>query len=90
MSAHPQVHRRSIHIMERYKPGTAAVLSLLIPGVGQIYNGDFLRGIFWLIITPGFWIGTAGLFGWPFHLVAAYTAYHRARKKNSFWRPLPA
>ena len=25
-------------------PGVAAVLSLLIPGVGQIYNGDFLRG----------------------------------------------
>jgi TM2 domain-containing membrane protein YozV len=69
--------------MERYKPGTAAVLSLLIPGVGQIYNGDFLRGIFWLIITPGFWIGTAGLFGWPFHLIAAYTAYHRANRKNA-------
>lgn len=67
---------------EPHKPGTAAVLSLLIPGVGQIYNGDFLRGIFWLIITPGFWIGTAGLFGWPFHLIAAYTAYHRAQKKN--------
>ena len=27
-----------------HNPGTAAVLSLLIPGVGQIYNGDFLRG----------------------------------------------
>src|SRR5215813_2933375 len=36
------------------KPGTAAVLSLFIPGVGQIYNGAFWRGIFWLIITPGF------------------------------------
>ena len=69
--------------MERYKPGPAAVLSLLIPGVGQIYNGDFLRGIFWLIITPGFWIGTAGLFGWPFHLIAAYTAYQRAKNKNA-------
>ena len=22
-------------------PGTAAVLSLIIPGVGQFYNGDF-------------------------------------------------
>ena len=71
-----------------HKPGTAAVLSLLIPGVGQIYNGDFLRGIFWLIITPGFWIGTAGLFGWPFHLIAAYTAYHRAQAKNR-WIPAP-
>jgi len=66
----------------RYNPGLAAVLSLLIPGVGQIYNGDFLRGIFWLIITPGFWIGTAGLLGWPFHLIAAYTAHRRAKLKN--------
>ena len=42
----------------QHHPGTAAVLSVVIPGVGQIYNGDFLRGIFWLIVTPGFWIGT--------------------------------
>ena len=53
----PDMHR---------KPGTSAVLSLLIPGVGQIYNGDFLRGLFWLIITPGFWIGTAASSAGPF------------------------
>ena len=46
-------------------PGTAAVLSLLIPGVGQFYNGDFWRGIFWLIITPGFWM-VWGMLGWVF------------------------
>jgi TM2 domain-containing membrane protein YozV len=63
-------------------PGMAAVLSVLIPGVGQIYNGDFLRGIFWLIVTPGMWIGTGGLLGWICHVIAAYTAYHRARVKN--------
>jgi TM2 domain-containing membrane protein YozV len=45
-------------------PALAAVLSLAIPGVGQIYNGYFIRGIFWLIITPSFWIGTGGLIGW--------------------------
>ena len=39
----------------------AAVLSLVIPGVGQFYNGDFWRGVFWLIITPGLWIGTGRL-----------------------------
>ncbi len=60
--------------------GNAAVLSLVVPGVGQIYNGDFLRGIFWLIVTPGFWIGTGGTLGWVCHLIAAYTAYNRARK----------
>lgn len=41
----------------------AAVLSALIPGVGQLYNGRILAGILWLIITPGLWIGTGGLLG---------------------------
>ncbi len=63
-------------------PGIAAVLSVVIPGVGQIYNGDFLRGIFWLIVTPGLWIGSGGLLGWVCHVIAAYTAQRRARDKN--------
>ena len=63
-------------------PGLAAVLSVLIPGVGQIYNGDFLRGIFWLIVTPGLWIGSGGLLGWICHVISAYTAYRRAGDKN--------
>src|SRR5437870_3641216 len=62
------------------RPGTAAVLSLIIPGVGQIYNGKFLRGIFWLIITPGLWIGSGGTLGWICHLISAYTAYRFASR----------
>jgi hypothetical protein len=64
------------------KSGNAAVLSLIIPGVGQIYNGAFWRGIFWLIITPGLWLGSAGWFGWTCHLLSAYTAYHYAQKQS--------
>lgn len=63
-------------------PGTASVLSLVIPGVGQFYNGDFLRGLFWLIVTPGLWIGSGGTLGWICHIIAAMTAYHRATVKN--------
>jgi len=63
-------------------PGTASVLSLIIPGVGQFYNGDFLRGLFWLIVTPGLWIGSGGTLGWICHIIAAMTAYHRATVKN--------
>lgn len=63
-------------------PGLAAILSVVIPGVGQMYNGDFLRGIFWLIVTPGLWIGSGGLLGWICHVIAAYTAYRRAADKN--------
>ncbi|MBZ0272596.1 hypothetical protein K8I61_11210 [bacterium] len=73
--------RKGIVLPKTDQPGTSAVLSLVIPGVGQIYNGDFWRGIFWLVITPGFWIGTGGALGWVCHLVAAYTAYDRARDK---------
>jgi TM2 domain-containing membrane protein YozV len=61
-------------------PGAAAVLSFLIPGVGQIYNGKILRGIFWLIITPGLWIGSGGLLGWICHIIAAYTAFSYAER----------
>ena len=61
-------------------PGLAAVLSFFIPGVGQIYNGKFLRGLFWLIVTPGLWIGSGGTLGWICHLIAAYTAYSWAKK----------
>lgn len=64
-------------------PGTAAVLSLLIPGVGQFYNGDFIRGLFWLIVTPGLWIGSGGLLGWICHVIASITAYRRARLRPS-------
>jgi TM2 domain-containing membrane protein YozV len=60
------------------KPGTAGVLSLVVPGVGQIYNGEYLRGIFWLIVTPGLWIGSGGTLGWVCHVASSYTAYRRA------------
>jgi TM2 domain-containing membrane protein YozV len=67
-------------------PGTAAVLSFLLPGLGQIYNGDFLRAIFWLIVTPGLWIGSGFLLGWICHIISAFTAYHRANRKNAWSR----
>ena len=60
------------------KPGIAAVLSFVIPGVGQFYNGAFLRGIFWLIVTPGIWIWSTGWVGWVCHILSAFTAYRYA------------
>jgi TM2 domain-containing membrane protein YozV len=60
-------------------PFTAGILSFFIPGVGQLYNGRILAGILWLIITPGFWIGSGGTLGWICHIIAAYTAYSYAK-----------
>lgn len=56
-------------------PGIAALLSALIPGLGQIYNGQKLWAIFWLILTPIVWIGSGGSLGWMCHLVSAYYSY---------------
>jgi len=40
-----------------WSPGIAALLSLLIPGAGQIYKGQVGAGIIWLIITGLFLYG---------------------------------
>jgi TM2 domain-containing membrane protein YozV len=69
--------------MRKRNPGLAAVLSFLIPGLGQFYNGKFLRGLFWLIVTPGLWIGSGGTLGWICHIIAAYTAYSYAEENPS-------
>jgi TM2 domain-containing membrane protein YozV len=68
------------------RPATAALLSFLIPGVGQIYNREVFRGLFWLIVTPTLWIGSAGLLGWIVHLISAATAYHRAEVQEGLPR----
>jgi TM2 domain-containing membrane protein YozV len=61
-------------------PLIAGILSFLIPGLGQIYNGQVLWGIIWLVLTGVSWIGTAGTLGWVVHLIAAYFAYNYAKE----------
>lgn len=66
--------------MARRDPLLAGVLSFLVPGVGQLYNGRILAGILWLVLTGVSWIGSAGLLGWICHLIAAFTAYSYAKE----------
>ncbi|HEX8141284.1 MAG TPA: hypothetical protein VF553_01725 [Pyrinomonadaceae bacterium] len=63
-------------------PITAGILSFLIPGVGQIYNGRILIGILWLIVTGVSWIGSAGTLGWIVHLISGYCAYSYAKENR--------
>ena len=65
---------------EMRDPLLAGILSLLVPGLGQIYNGRILIGIIWLIVTGFSWIGSAGLLGWVVHLIAAWCAYSFAKQ----------
>ena len=59
-------------------PGIAAVLSVLIPGLGQVYNGRLVAGAcwflaasfaYWAILVPGFIV----------HALCVWLAYRGAR-----------
>lgn len=65
-------------------PVLAGILSLILPGVGQLYNGQLLAGLLWLValftIIPGLWIGTGGVLGLICHIISAYFAYTYAKE----------
>jgi TM2 domain-containing membrane protein YozV len=60
-------------------PLLAGFLSLLIPGLGQIYNGRILTGVIWILIFGISWIGSVGIFGFVAHLISAWCAYSYAK-----------
>lgn len=70
------------------RAGTAALLSFVVPGLGQVYNGDILRGVFWFFIATCFYsttvwfLGPLSLLGFIGHAVPAYTAHQRAIEKR--------
>ena len=67
-------------------PGIAALLSFLLPGLGQIYNGQIITGIIMMILAVIFVILSAILIGIPPLLVlwilSMSDAYHTAERKQ--------
>jgi TM2 domain-containing membrane protein YozV len=68
------VHKRSAS--PEWNPGIAAVLSLIIPGAGQMYRGQVGLGLLWLlgIAIAYFYSIWAGL---PMHLLCVWMAAER-------------
>ena len=60
-------------------PWLAGILSLLIPGLGQIYNGRVIIGVIWMLVFGVSWIGSVGMFGWIIHIISAWCAYSYAK-----------
>ncbi len=62
-------------------PGTAAALSLVIPGVGQMYAGNVGAGIVWLIFVA---IGYFAMIvpGLILHLICILNAHSMAAKQT--------
>jgi TM2 domain-containing membrane protein YozV len=58
--------------VKRKEPGVALLLSFLLPGLGQIYNGDVGKGIaFMLGFFVLIWIGI-GIAFWIWSMIDAY------------------
>ena len=63
-------------------PTLAGVLSLFIPGLGQIYNGRVGIGVTWFAVSIVMWIlsiSTFGLVGIAYHGISAWCAYSFAK-----------
>jgi hypothetical protein len=72
-----------------WNPGVAAVLSLVIPGAGQMYKGQIGPGILWLIGTIA---GYCALVvpGIIVHVICIYKAYSDDPTKATESKPIAA
>lgn len=64
-------------------PGVAAVLSALIPGLGQLYSGRLLAGAVWFCTTAFFYWAVL-LPGFLAHAFCIWSAYHSAKDWRAY------
>jgi len=65
---------------QAWNPGVAAVLSFLIPGLGQMYKGQVLNGLAWLfVVVVGYVCGCAP--GIVLHIVCLFEAASGGKRR---------
>ena len=67
-----------ISVVRPPSPGVSAVLSVLIPGLGQIYSGRLLAGAVWFCATAFFYSAVL-LPGFLAHALCVWSAYDGAK-----------
>ena len=69
---------------KQWNPGIAAVLSLVLPGAGQMYKGQVVNGIAWLIVVVGAYLlfAFAGVIPHLFCILGAASGNPTAVKKG--------
>lgn len=67
----------------RPSPGVAAVLSVLIPGLGQVYAGRLGAGAAWFVAT-GFAYWAILIPGFLVHAFCVWSAYESAREFREY------
>ena len=61
-----------------HDPTSAGVLSLFVPGLGQLVTGKPGRAVYFGLLAVFVWTISFGLLGWTIHLCAAFDAWYRA------------
>lgn len=77
------VYEDEIVVRRAPSPGVAAVLSVLLPGLGQVYAGRLLAGGLWFLAT-GFAYWAVLLPGFLVHALCIWSAYQSARRWQSY------
>ncbi len=71
--------RDEIFVRHAPHPGIAAVLSVLLPGLGQVYAGRLLAGALWFLATGiAYW--AILLPGFLLHALCIWSAYRSAQR----------
>ena len=71
--------------VEGKSPGLALVMSLLIVGFGQFYNGDLKKGFLMLLGAVIGGLASASVLWWIFAIWSAVDAYRVASRKVPLW-----
>jgi hypothetical protein len=66
-------------------PGLAAVMSVLIPGLGHVYSGRLLAGLGWFLGTGlGYALPFLHFVGFFVHVAGVYYAYQAAKNFRGY------
>jgi len=78
---HDDYYEHHLSLQRRPSPGIAAVLSVLLPGLGHVYAGRLGAGLVWFL-AAGFGYWAVLVPGFLIHVVSVWAAYQSARR----WR----
>jgi hypothetical protein len=73
--------RRDLCVRRLPSPGIAAVLAVLLPGLGHVYVGRLFAGAAWfLLVSFGYWAILVP--GMLLHAISIWTAYRAAERED--------
>ena len=79
-----EIDHRDYAVHRAPSPGISAVLSVVVPGLGQLYSGRLVAAALWLVGTA-FAYSAILLPGFIVHAICVYSAY----KSALYWTRYP-